>query len=171
MTTRRFITGWIKGEEIVVKVEFWSVGQPKQDYAKSGVQFFLRKLTPLCAVQYLPIKEGRKGTPEERREEESRRILESLNDRDCLLLFDERGKTYTSVQFAQRVSKWVDQSLGRLIFLVGGPWGVVESIRSRAQETFSLSSFVLPHELALVCGVESVYRAFSIIKNTGYHHI
>lgn len=153
-----------------MKVEFWVVGDLKEDYALAGIKRFHKSLMPLCAVQKVIIPEGKRGESEERKREESQRILKALNPRDWLILFDERGENFSSPQFAQKVNFALNESQGKVVFLIGGPWGVDDEVRCRANTMVSLSSFVLPHELATVVAFEAVYRCFSILKGTKYHH-
>lgn len=153
-----------------MKAELWVVGQLKEPWAKEAVDRYLASLKALYAFSLVVIREGKKGSPEERKADESARLLRALGPRDRLVLFDERGKSYSSIRLAKTVEEQINGSAGKTVFLIGGPWGVLESVRDRADLMISLSSLVLPHELAAVVAAECLYRSWSILRGTGYHH-
>jgi len=85
-------------------------------------------------------------------------------------LLDERGKMLSSPDLAQMIQQRANESTKRLIILIGGAFGVHESIAKRAQFTWSLSKLVFPHMLVRLIIAEQVYRACSILRNEKYHH-
>lgn len=101
---------------------------------------------------------------------ESAEILKSLQANDCVILCDERGKSFGSVDFSKQIASWQIQSQ-RVVFVVGGAFGVDETLKQRANATLRLTDFVLPHELARVVLLEQVYRAFTIQRGEKYHHV
>jgi 23S rRNA (pseudouridine1915-N3)-methyltransferase len=101
--------------------------------------------------------------------EESRLLLRNLNSNETLILLDERGKKFTSVQFA----KWLEVSQAGnkgICFAIGGAYGFNEQVKEKADMLLSVSDFTLPHALARLVFTEQLYRAFTIIKNEPYHH-
>lgn len=153
-----------------MKAELWVVGQLKEPWAKEAVDRYLTSVQPLFPMSLVVMREGKKGSPAERRADECARVLKVLGSRDRLVLFDERGKTYSSLRLADVIEEQVNTASGKTVFLIGGPWGVLESVRERADLMISLSSLVLPHELAAVVAAECLYRSWSILRGTGYHH-
>lgn len=103
-------------------------------------------------------------------ERESAAILKILGKGDYVILLDERGKSYTSEGFASLLQKAVMNSAKRIIFIIGGAYGVDESVRGAAHATVSLSAMVLPHRLVRLMLVEQIYRASEIQRGGKYHH-
>lgn len=101
-------------------------------------------------------------------ESEGQLILAKLNTGEQVVLLDERGEQMSSKNLAARLSTW--QSDGRdLCFIIGGPDGVSESVRQRADQKWSLSDLTLPHGLARVLLCEQLYRAWSLQNGHPYH--
>ncbi|MFM9634934.1 23S rRNA (pseudouridine(1915)-N(3))-methyltransferase RlmH, partial [Streptomyces galilaeus] len=88
-----------------------------------------------------------------------------------LLLLDERGKLLSSPELAQLLQQKANESTKRLLILIGGAFGVDETVNKRANYTISLSKLVFPHMLVRLIIAEQVYRACTILRNEKYHHI
>lgn len=101
---------------------------------------------------------------------ESADVLKNLQPNDLLILCDERGKSLNSITFSKQIANWQIQSQ-RVVFVIGGAFGVDGDLRKRANSTLRLSDFVMPHELARVVLLEQVYRAFTIQRGEKYHHL
>jgi 23S rRNA (pseudouridine1915-N3)-methyltransferase len=93
-----------------------------------------------------------------------------LQPTDHLILLDERGKQLSSPGLAQLINQKANQSVSRLVFLIGGAYGVSEEIQSKANFTWSLSQLVFPHMLVRLILAEQLYRACTILRNEKYHH-
>lgn len=104
------------------------------------------------------------------KEAEGMRILEQIQTSDHLVLLDERGREYTSRQFAGFIDKKVQTVAKNLVFVIGGPYGFSQAVYNRADALLSLSKMTFPHELIRLFFVEQLYRAFSITANLPYHH-
>ena len=99
-------------------------------------------------------------------------VLQSkfLEGVDFLILLDERGKVYDSVQFSKYIEKLQVRGLKHVAFLIGGPYGFDPSIRERANATWALGPLTFPHQLIRIFAVEQIYRAHTILKGEPYHH-
>ncbi|HKO79808.1 MAG TPA: 23S rRNA (pseudouridine(1915)-N(3))-methyltransferase RlmH, partial [Chitinophagaceae bacterium] len=97
-------------------------------------------------------------------------ILQWLNKDDYLVVLDERGKQLSSEGLAEFIQARANESTKKLIFLIGGAFGVDEAILKRADYKWSLSHLVFPHQLVRLILAEQVYRACTILKNEKYHH-
>ena len=104
------------------------------------------------------------------KEKEGEMILRSLNDSDEVILMDEHGKEYSSVEFASQVEKKMASGLKRLVFVIGGPYGFAPAVYSRANGKISLSRMTFSHQMVRIIFTEQLYRAFTILKNEPYHH-
>jgi 23S rRNA (pseudouridine1915-N3)-methyltransferase len=97
-------------------------------------------------------------------------ILSKLQTSDVVTLLDEKGKTYTSLQFAQLINKRSLSGMKRLAYVIGGPYGFSPEVYARTNSKLSLSSMTFSHQMVRLFAVEQIYRAFTILKNEPYHH-
>ncbi len=101
---------------------------------------------------------------------ESINILSKIDIKDFLILLDERGSQMSSLDFAETIEIKQNDSIKKLIFVIGGAYGVTDDLKERANYTLSLSKMVFPHEVARLLLIEQIYRAYSILNSLPYHH-
>ena len=119
----------------------------------------------------LPELKNTKSMPlPEQKAREGKRILQSVSGDDYVILLDERGKEFRTVEFASFIEKLFMTSGKRILFIVGGPLGFSDEVYSRADFRISLSKMTFPHQLVRVLFLEQLYRSFTIIKGEPYHH-
>lgn len=151
---------------------FWTIGKTNSaEFAKWENDFTkrIKSFTPFDS-DVLDAGRGLKN-PDQIRAEEGKKVLSRLKTEDYLILLDEKGKTFTSREFANYLEKKMSTSSGkRIVFLVGGAYGFHESIYSRANDKISLSSMTFSHQLIRQIFLEQLYRAFTIINNHPYHN-
>lgn len=104
------------------------------------------------------------------KQKEGEMILRRLSPGDHLILLDERGKSYTSVQFAAEINNWMNSSKKTIVLTIGGAYGFSDEVRTRANGMVSLSAMTFSHQIVRVIMMEQVYRAFTILNNEPYHH-
>jgi 23S rRNA (pseudouridine1915-N3)-methyltransferase len=97
-------------------------------------------------------------------------LLKKIHTTDFLTVLDEKGKTYTSEDFADFLQKKMNSGLKNLVFVVGGPYGFSDAIYQRANARISLSSMTFSHQMVRPFFMEQLYRGFTILKNEPYHH-
>jgi 23S rRNA (pseudouridine1915-N3)-methyltransferase len=153
-----------------VKLLFLSIGKVKSEPIRWLLADYLQRISRICPVLHETVRESRGKNPEAMREEDGERVFRMLSPRDTLVLLDEKGKMMTSPKLASWLSNKMESSEGRLCLLVGGAYGVSQKVRERADELLALSPMTFPHELCLVVLTEQIYRAFSILKGSPYHH-
>ena len=152
----------------LMKILILTVGRLKDKRVSSLAGEYLARIRPgLVSAESVP---DRGGAPGERAEREGREILQKLRPKDRLILLSEDGESYGSEAFAAFLSREVDAAPGRVVMAIGGPWGVSGAVRERADLLLSLSPMTFPHELCFLFLAEQLYRAFSILRNTNYHH-
>jgi len=105
------------------------------------------------------------------RVEESTRLMARCKQDDTVWLLDEVGVSVTSPELAQKLEAAQNTSVQRLIIIIGGAFGVDDSVRHRADFVWSLSKLVFPHQLVRLILVEQLYRAYEINRGSGYHHL
>jgi len=103
-------------------------------------------------------------------EEEGRLIVKAIPEQSYVVLLDEKGKSFTSPQLADFIQKRLNESVKRLVFIIGGAHGFDERVIKRAQFNWSLSALTFPHELIRAILAETLYRAYTIIQGEKYHH-
>lgn len=101
---------------------------------------------------------------------EGEKILASIESSDVVVLLDEKGKSVSSKGLADFLEKKLNESVKRIVFIIGGAYGVPEEVRVRAQVTFSLSALVFPHQIVRLIVSEQLYRACTILRGEKYHH-
>jgi 23S rRNA (pseudouridine1915-N3)-methyltransferase len=97
-------------------------------------------------------------------------ILSGITPADTLVVLDDKGKMWSTEELSQFLEKQKNESTKRLIFIIGGAYGIADDVRARANYTWSLSKLTFPHMLVRLILVEQVYRAFSILEGSKYHH-
>lgn len=97
-------------------------------------------------------------------------ILKRVTPADHLILLDERGKAFTSVQFAAEVNNWMNSSKKTVILTIGGAYGFSDEVKKRANGLVSLSAMTFSHQIVRIIMLEQLYRAFTILNNEPYHH-
>lgn len=103
-------------------------------------------------------------------EAEGERLLSVLEPSDVVVLFDEKGKSLRSKDFAEFLQKKMNAGTRNLVFIVGGPYGFSPALYARAQHKISLSQMTFSHQMVRIFVIEQLYRAFSILNNEPYHH-
>lgn len=116
------------------------------------------------------IKNTKNLSETQQKEKEGEAILKKLNPTDVLILLDENGKQYTSVDFSKFLQKQMNAGFKQLVLVIGGPYGFSDAIYKQARGKISLSKMTFSHQMIRLFIVEQVYRAFTILKNEPYHH-
>ena len=141
-----------------MKIKLLVIGKLKETHYKQACQEYLKRLKKYCTLEVIEIKD-------EGKEQEADKMLAKLNDAYVVVLTEE-GKQLSSLQFASFLRKTEQE----LVFILGGPYGLDERVKKKANLLLSLSAMTLPHELCRVVFLEQLYRAYTIIKNEKYHH-
>ena len=129
-------------------------------------------------IHYIPfemevipeIKKVKNMTETQQKEREGISILKSLQAGDSCVLLDERGREFTSVQFASWLEKKLHSVPKRLVLIAGGPYGFSEEVYQTVPEKISLSKMTFSHQMIRPIFVEQLYRAMTILRNEPYHH-
>ena len=156
-----------------MKIHLWSVGKAHETYVRQGVETFTKRISHYYPVEWkiFPIAKNSDLTDlNSIKKSESALILSALNQDDVLIVLDERGKNLSSTDLADFIQQRANESARNIIFLIGGAYGVHESVLKRSQFTWSLSKLVFPHQLVRLILSEQIYRACTIIRNEKYHH-
>lgn len=154
-------------------IEIWSVGKENQSFIDEGLQFYFKKTRPYNPVSLVTLQLPKKAAttdPERAKLQEEELILKRLQPHHYLVVLDEKGKMLSSPQWAQQFQQCMNMGTKTLVILIGGAYGVTSRIKQEARQVWSLSHLVFPHQVVRLIVAEQVYRAFSILHNSPYHH-
>lgn len=133
-----------------------------EDRLKHYVRFELETLPD--------IKNAKNLSEVRQKEKEGALILKNLNPTDVLVLLDENGKQFPSIDFSKYLQKKVNAGIRQLVFAIGGPYGFSDAVYAKSQGKISLSKMTFSHQMVRLFAVEQIYRAFTILRNEPYHH-
>ena len=156
-----------------MKIEAWFIGKTSPAYLQIGLDDFagiIKKYVPFETVIIADIKEAGSYAAKDRLLKEGEKVLQKLIPQDYLILLDEGGKEFSSVQFSQFIEKELNKSYKKLIFLVGGSFGFSPELQQRANLKISLSKMTFSHQMVRLFFLEQIYRGFTILNNEPYHN-
>ncbi len=147
------------------------VGKMKMPFLREGAEHYAGRIGHWRRIVTTEVRDGDAAlSPEKRSEQECERILQTLEPQDLPIALDGRGESLTSPQLAKLLDACDQNASGRPCFIIGGPYGLTDAVRSRAHRMLSLSAMTLPHELARLFLLEQLYRAECIRHHVPYHH-
>ena len=148
------------------------VGKTNDKHFAAGISDYVERIghyMPFDVVTIPELKNTKNLTEEQQKTTEGELILKQLQPSDTVVLLDEHGRELRSVEFA----RWMEQkrnTVRRLVFVIGGPYGFSPAVYARANEQVSLSKMTFSHQMVRLVFTEQVYRACTIIKGEPYHH-
>lgn len=155
-----------------MKVVFAFVGGQKEEWLKEVTSLYLKKIGFYLSAEILQIRPSKiaRGSSQQKVAEESESIKKVLRPDDFLIVCDERGEQLSSIDFSKKVVRAIESGKSRIVFLVGGAFGLSDELKNRSNLTLSLSTLVFNHHIAQAVLLEQVYRACTIWKNIPYHN-
>ena len=156
-----------------MKIQLIAVGRTTTPYLQEGIKMYLDRVShyvPLEITIIPDIKKTRSLTQQQQKDLEGQAMMQRIANGDFVVLLDEKGRRYTSRQFADFIDKKMLTLPQRLTFIVGGPYGFSQEIYNRANHMLSLSDMTFPHEMVRLFFAEQLYRAYAIIGGEPYHH-
>ena len=116
------------------------------------------------------VKNAKNLSPELLKKEEAKLFLSHTENSDIVVLLDENGKQFTSREFAGKIDNWMNSSVKKVSFFIGGAYGFSDEIYQRANEKMSLSKMTFTHQMIRLFFVERIYRADQILQGKPYHN-
>lgn len=156
-----------------MKIQLCSIGKPHDILVKGAIENFTHRVSRYCDIEWKiipPPKNAGMLNEKELKKKEGGIILAALDKNDWLVALDEGGKEFTSQGLASFIEARKNDSIKNLVFLIGGAYGLEETVLKRANHKWSLSKLTLPHQLVRLILAEQLYRAFTILNNEKYHH-
>lgn len=156
-----------------MKISLVVIGKTDAAYFVDAINEYKNRL-----VHYIPfemevipdIKNVKNLREDQQKEKEGELILKTLQSGDYLVLLDEHGKSFTSMEFATYIERKMHVVPKRLVFVIGGPYGFSEAVYKAASEKISLSKMTFSHQMIRLIFVEQIYRVMTILNNEPYHH-
>ncbi|HLV61966.1 23S rRNA (pseudouridine(1915)-N(3))-methyltransferase RlmH [Galbibacter sp.] len=123
------------------------------------------------SIEIIPdIKQTKNLSESKQKTKEGAQILSKVTPGDTLILLDEKGKQFSSVDFAAQLQKRMNSSIKQLVYVIGGPYGFSEEVYQKSQGKISLSMMTFSHQMIRLFFIEQLYRGFTILRNEPYHH-
>ncbi len=116
------------------------------------------------------IKNVKNLSEKQQKDKEGELILKKISTTDVLVLLDENGKQFNSLEFSNYLQKKMNAGIKQLVFVIGGPYGFSDTVYQKAQGKVSFSKMTFSHQMIRLFVVEQIYRGFTILKNEPYHH-
>ena len=154
-----------------MKINLIAVGTKMPDWVKTGFNEYQRRLTQDCKLnihEISAIKRAKQTDLNKVREIEGQKILTTIPDGNRVIALEVKGKNWSTEELSQQMSQWMSSGQD-ISLLIGGPEGLSQSCRDKANQLWSLSPLTLPHPLVRIIVAEQLYRAWSILKNHPYH--
>lgn len=156
-----------------MKIKLIVVGKTDNRHLILLMEDYVKRLKHYISfeIEVIPdIKKAKKLSNVSLKKGEGEEISKRITPADFVILLDEKGSMYSSVGFSNLIQKKMNSGLKRLVFVVGGPYGFSDKVYHRANAKLSLSTMTFSHQMVRLFFMEQLYRAFTILRNTPYHH-
>ena len=156
-----------------MKITLLTVGKTDKDWVRQGLDIYVSRLKhyiPFVIVEIPELKNVSALSKEQIKNKEGELILKNIRPTDDVILLDERGKQYTSVELAKIIQDKISYAGKDIVFIIGGAYGFSEAVYQRAASKLSLSKMTFSHQMVRAIFVEQIYRAFTIMRGEPYHH-
>lgn len=156
-----------------MKITLLTVGKTDRDWVRQGLDIYVSRLKhyiPFSMVEIPELKNVSALSKDQIKAKEGELILKNIRPTDDLILLDEHGKEYTSVELARVIQEKISYTGKDMVFVIGGAYGFSPEVYSRANSKISLSRMTFSHQMVRAIFAEQLYRAFTIMKGEPYHH-
>ena len=139
-----------------MKVKLLLTGKTSDRYLREGIDLYAARIGHYVPFELLEVAEGQQ--------------LKQIRPGDYVVLLDERGQSFSSVDWARNLEQKAAHLPKDLVFVIGGPYGFSQALYDRSDELLSLSRMTMSHQLVRLVFLEQLYRAMTILKGEHYHH-
>ncbi len=159
-----------------MKIQLIWIGKTKANFIKQGIDFYAKKLRHFTSLEIKEVKEMAKGAcvqPSQQaliKKKEGEKLQLACKQSSFIVCLDEKGNTFTSIQFAKWLNTLEDRGTRNLAFIIGGPFGLDEKVIQNSHYRLSLSPMTFTHDMTRLILLEQLYRAYTIIRNIPYHY-
>lgn len=155
-----------------MKITLLTVGKTEDEYLQEGIARYLKRLkhyVPFKMLELPELKNTKNLSQDQQKAKEAEMIFKNISSTDHVILLDEHGQDFSSIQFSGFLNKRLTESVQHLVFLVGGPYGFDQTVYNRATDQVSLSRMTFSHQMVRLFFIEQLYRSFTILKGEPYH--
>jgi len=156
-----------------MKIKLLAIGKTDSKDLQALIEEYSKRLGFYVSFNFeiIPdIKNAKNLSEKQQKIAEGNELLKRIEKSDTMIILDEKGNTFSSVQFSGFLQKKMNSGLKNLIFIIGGPYGFSEEIYQRATGKISLSTMTFSHQMVRLFFIEQLYRGFTILRNEPYHH-
>ena len=156
-----------------MKIKLLAIGKTDSKDLQPVIEEYSKRLSFYVSFNFeiIPdIKNAKNVSKKQQKIAEGNELLKRIEKSDTIIILDEKGKTFSSVEFSVFLQKKMNSGLKNLIFMIGGPYGFSEEIYQRANAKISLSTMTFSHQMVRLFFIEQLYRGFTILRNEPYHH-
>ena len=157
---------------VKLKIKIIALGKIKEKFLKSGIDEFLKRLTPYAQINITeinPIEIKDENLKDKILIQEGEKILSYIKPTDYVITMEILGREFSSEEFASKIKELTNLGTQEIVFVIGSSCGIGENVSARANLKMSMSRMTFLHEFARLILVEQIYRAFKIIKGETYH--
>lgn len=150
-----------------------AIGKTTSPNLRSEIADYVKRMQHYVRFEYVEIPDVKisKGMSDDQvREKEGGAIMKCIDEGAYVVLLDERGKSYSSVEFAEHLQKRFNSGGKSIVLIIGGPYGFSTQVKERSNEKLSLSAMTFSHQMVRLIAAEQLYRAMTILRNEPYHH-
>lgn len=156
-----------------MRITLLTVGKTDKDWVRQGLDIYTSRLKhyiPFSIVEIPELKNVSSMSQEQIKTKEGELILKNIKPADDMILLDERGRTYSSLEFAKLLQDKISYVGKDIVFVIGGAYGFSQAVYDRAGSKISLSRMTFSHQMVRAIFAEQIYRAFTIMRGEPYHH-
>ena len=156
-----------------MKIKLLVVGKTDNIMLLELIETFQKRINRYLnfSIEIIPdSKQRKKLSKEKQKSKEGELIINKLMANDRMFLFDENGKSFSSVDFSNLIQKQMNSGIKQIVMVIGGPYGFSKSVYEKAYAKISLSKMTFTHQMVRLIAVEQIYRGLTILKNEPYHH-
>ena len=156
-----------------MKIKLLAIGKTDSKQLAQLIEEYQKRLQHYIKfeLEIIPdIKNVKNLREDQQKEKEGELILSKLQNSDVLCLLDDKGKHYTSIEFANFLQRKMNAGIKQFVLVIGGPYGFSEAVYKRANGKLSLSKMTFSHQMIRLFITEQLYRGFTILRNEPYHH-
>jgi 23S rRNA (pseudouridine1915-N3)-methyltransferase len=156
-----------------MKIALLQTGKTSERYLNEGITMFEERIRKYSTFEILTVPDLRRTRnlpAQEQKIREGEQILRFFRNDDYIVILDEKGKEFSTIEFSSWLEKIFMLQKKRIVFVIGGAWGFSEEILKKADMSVSLSRLTFSHQMVRLLFLEQLYRAFTVIKGEPYHH-
>ncbi len=154
-----------------MKVHLWAFGAPSDEWVSRGENIYTKRIERYLPFEYKHIQASKSNIASQVLAAEAKWLKTQMEQSPArLILLDENGDSFSSIQFSKNLESWRQGTHKRLVFLIGSAYGFDEEVYKMANGRLSISSMTLPHQLCRLLFLEQIYRACTILRGESYHH-